>query len=426
MRRRRFPISRRAAVRRAVRIWFIARLDKIGVYFEGVALLFVGGGAVAALWLGLGFLSAAEAATSYVTVIVSAGAVTTIQRVRQRQNRLVWLTLSYLATGDRQALDTMLSNLIAGRLEREHRDSFDVLFGSLSRVLDGDDWEMRRRIAEALPALGVLEPERTLGLFRTLRADWDESRWKDDLRRRAVEALVLQAGSAAEPLIVVYGDQPDQSLSELIAVREDDRVFTAMACVEACAFVHGYQPDRARDIHEQSMAVARRRMRPGEVRALEAVWKIWIDADEQRAIDAVTAAMSDDATDVQIGAARAVHRFADRHPVTFLDVLEDASSPSRHRYVRRVVAREVNVSRLLQLASGGAHAPRAEQLLRRLMGDEDHIIPLTAFDLVETWSRGRGRLLEQITELAIKRGAPADLVKRAERAGHRLREFSGG
>lgn len=425
-RRRRFPISRRAAARRAVRIRLIAVLDRVGPYADGAAFVAVGICVITAAWLVLGILSPADAVTSFTAIVISAGAASMIQRVRRRQNRLVSLTLSYLATGDRQALDTMLASLIAFRLKPQHWNSLDVLFGAFNRVLGSGDWEMRRRIAEALPALGVLDPQRTLSLLRSLRTDWDPSRWKDDLRRRAVEALISQASSATGPLVVVLGDQSDQLLSELIAVREDDRVFTAMACVEACAFMHGYQPDQGVQIYQQSMAVARRRMEHDEVRALETVWEIWTDSDDQRAIDTIRAAMSHGARDAQIAAARAVYRFAERNPVSFLDVLEDASLQSRHHYVRRVVAREVNVSRLLQLASRGAHASRAEQLLKQLMSDSDDIIPLTAFDLVETWGKGRGGLLQQIAELAINRGAPPDLVERAKRAKHRLQELSRG
>lgn len=90
-----------------------------------------------------------------------------------------------------------------------------------------------------------------------MRSDWDPGRWKDDLRRRAVEALIADGDSAAEPLILRFADQRDTSLDDLVAVRDDDRVFTALACVEVIAVLESHQPGCGTGLYEQSMATAR-------------------------------------------------------------------------------------------------------------------------------------------------------------------------
>ena len=426
LRRRRSPVSRRAATRRAVRRTAIALVGKAGPYVDALVLLVVGGAAVAILRAGFGIGSAADIAAWMTSLALSASLIYSIQRVRQRQVRLIALTLSYLASGERDVLDTLLASLIGYRLGRDHWDSARVLFGALSRVLEDDDWEMRRRVSEALPALGALDPARSYDLFKSLRDDWHEERYHDDLRRRALEALILDVGSRAEPLVFIFEDRSDLPFEDLIALRDDDSVFTALACVEACAYLERDRTGRGQELCERSLNAARERMGPDDIRALETAWKIWTGPRDQAEVDAIRAAMSDDSMAVQIAAVRAAHRLADRYPIAFIEILEAASSPERHRYVRRAVAREVNTSVVLDYATKGQHSKRASELLDRLLQDDDDIIPLTVFDQVETWTKGRGRLLARLSDLAIARASPGDLVRRAERAKHRLKAQARG
>ncbi len=75
---------------------------------------------------------------------------------------------------------------------------------------------------------------------------------------------------------------------------------------------------------------------------------------------------------------------------------------------------------ILALATRGQTRRRAQALLEKLLADTDDIIPVTVFDQVETWTEGRGALLDQLADVAIGRGGPTDLVRRAERAKNRI------
>ena len=72
------------------------------------------------------------------------------------------------------------------------------------------DFEMRRRIAEALPALFKIDLKRSKEIIEILRQDWDEG-WKSDNRRRTIEALSYIAKEekdfVRENLQIIHGDE---------------------------------------------------------------------------------------------------------------------------------------------------------------------------------------------------------------------------
>src|SRR5712692_6025579 len=89
---------------------------------------------------------------------------------------------------------------------------------------DGTPWEIRRRIAEALPALCRLDIAGTQRLMEALRTDLDERRGPD-IRRRVVEAL---------PALFAASPQSLPTIVRLLQPRPDDDIYVALATVEAC------------------------------------------------------------------------------------------------------------------------------------------------------------------------------------------------
>lgn len=88
----------------------------------------------------------------------------------------------------------------------------------------GAPWEIRRRVAEALPGLCKFDPQGAEHLMETLRLDVDETRGVD-IRRRVIEALpaLLEASPAFLPTIV-----------QLLRPQEKDDIYVALAAIEVC------------------------------------------------------------------------------------------------------------------------------------------------------------------------------------------------
>ncbi len=114
------------------------------------------------------------------------------------------------------AIDDLLGEILA----REEAHPLDSLFQSLEEAALGDRWEVKRRVAEALPKLVQLQPEATLELASILRQDYHPD-YRADIRRRVIEAV---------PALYIH--LPQETLKLLVS-REKDEVYMAMAAVEA-------------------------------------------------------------------------------------------------------------------------------------------------------------------------------------------------
>lgn len=113
------------------------------------------------------------------------------------------------------AIDDMLGEILA----RGESHPLDILFQSLTDSIQGDRWEVKRRVAEALPKLVQLEPGATLRLAVLLREDYHPD-YRADIRRRVIEAVPA-----------LYDPRPQEAL-QLLASRERDEVYMAIATVE--------------------------------------------------------------------------------------------------------------------------------------------------------------------------------------------------
>jgi len=128
-------------------------------------------------------------------------------------------------TAEEKETDTLLSTILAGEAEP----------GEIARLLSALEsgslpWELRRRMAEALPTLVQLDAETTFRLAAILRDDYDPLRWHTDARRRVVEAV---------PTLYAY--DAEQGLA-LLAPRPQDQVYVHIAIAEALHDIKGIDP----------------------------------------------------------------------------------------------------------------------------------------------------------------------------------------
>lgn len=90
---------------------------------------------------------------------------------------------------------------------------------------EGAPWEIRRRIAEALPGLCRLDVSGAEHLMEALRLDSDDVRGVD-IRRRVIEALpaLFEASRQSLPTII-----------RLLHPRLGDDIYVALATIEVCS-----------------------------------------------------------------------------------------------------------------------------------------------------------------------------------------------
>jgi hypothetical protein len=118
-------------------------------------------------------------------------------------------------TPEEELIDDLLGEILA----RGEAHPLDVLFASLEESARGEQWEVKRRVAEALPRLVQLQPQATQRLAERLRRDYHPD-YRADIRRRVVEAVPALYRSLGRPAL------------SLLAYRDQDEVYTAMAAVE--------------------------------------------------------------------------------------------------------------------------------------------------------------------------------------------------
>ena len=133
-------------------------------------------------------------------------------------------------------LDRLIGNLLTGEISATNYHP-QLVTQTLDMLSKGAPWEIRRRIAEALPSLCRLDVAGALRLMEVLRMDLDEVRGPD-IRRRVIEALPAFFDIAPQSLVAII---------RLLQTQPDDDIYVALAMVETCGDIQV----RARCLLEQ-------------------------------------------------------------------------------------------------------------------------------------------------------------------------------
>ena len=121
------------------------------------------------------------------------------------------------------AIDHLIGNLLSGEMSTTNYQP-QLAIQTLHMLHEGTPWEIRRRIAEALPSLCCLDIAGSEQLMAALRTDFDE-RHGADIRRRIIEALPALFDTRVESLPTIL---------RLLYPRSDDDIYVALAIVETC------------------------------------------------------------------------------------------------------------------------------------------------------------------------------------------------
>ena len=121
------------------------------------------------------------------------------------------------------AIDQLTGNILTGEMSLGHYQP-QLIAQTLDLLREGAPWEIRRRIAEALPGLCQLDVSGAEHLMEVLRLDRDDMRGVD-IRRRVIEALPALVEASPRSLSVAI---------RLLLPQSGDDKFVALATIEAC------------------------------------------------------------------------------------------------------------------------------------------------------------------------------------------------
>jgi transcriptional regulator with XRE-family HTH domain/3-methyladenine DNA glycosylase AlkC len=249
-------------------------------------------------------------------------------------------------------LDDLLGDCIA-----DPSPQGSLPFTVLAAVARSPRWELKRRLAEALPALLEVDVARTVALMETLRVDPPDPEWRADIRRRVIEAL---------PALWLV--RPE-AVAPLLRWQEGDEVYAGLAMLDAL-FEIG-DPALAAQVRADLFAHAR----PRDGRALR-IYAGILDrstTDPDGAFAMVGAHREDEARLIRICVARALHRLLPTRPAETLKLMRsflrrEEGRPVEHQNVRRALARHPT-GLIVLLDSPYDEAVLA--LLETLAADED-------------------------------------------------------
>lgn len=392
--------------------------DRLGAFAESCGVLAVGAVfLLIMMWVGVGGPS--DWASFLAAFVVAAIAVFVLRKAARQQSILIEVTMSYLLHGGKSYLDHLLGKLIAGSWQREQLKPGDALFDVLEEVAHGQDWEMKRRLAEALPALGEVNPQRALGIASTLRDDWD-AKWESDLRRRAVEALFIPAVPGRIPLI---NRVKSEAVKRFLQLRERDQVYTAMAVAEALHDWGTVQPDTVARLKTDLLDFSRNMYPEDESQAIAELLDLLAGLKAASAFDIAQRLENMSGSPnvfVRIAAARNVVRLYERLPDRALELMLKFADPGQHRHVRRPIARELSTEFVIQMIASPARRSKAEVLLLTLITDPDEIIRVAVFDKAEALRQYDKDLFLRMCDFVIQKQTPQTLVARARRLKEEL------
>lgn len=151
--------------------------------------------------------------------------------------RIMGLSVDYMLNKNGVTIDDVLGILISNKIKKRIVEPTRVFFDALLNLCDQGDYEQRRRIAEALPALYRLNKKSTkLLIDKKLRGDYDENRWHDDNRRRTVEALTY------------FPKWENRFVKTCLRIREGDSIYTIIAIVENIIFTNKFKLEEKQDL----------------------------------------------------------------------------------------------------------------------------------------------------------------------------------
>ena len=269
--------------------------------------------------------------------------------------------------------DTDLSDYILGLMISDVWRPEYVNFTLLEELADHGEYELRRRITEALPKLILRNIELSLKLMDNLREDYDEE-WRTDNRRRVIEAI---------PYLIKNGYL---EVEDILRVRDDDEFYVIIAIIEVLDCLKCIDSEKAKRLIELLENQLNDAQKAFVSWLLDLLEKIRLKNNE--AIEMMKAVVytkdftlilpsGDDA--YRICVARNLHKLLKNTPSTVLEMMNVLIKPEEHKNVRRPLVRPVH-DLIEFMIKEWDYKDEVEELILALATDRDEIIPITFSD----------------------------------------------
>jgi transcriptional regulator with XRE-family HTH domain len=326
---------------------------------------------------------------------------------------------SHPLSEEERYLDDLLGDCINRPSERK------MPFTVLASVARSPRWELKRRLAESLPALLTVNADWTVPLMEALRGDPPDPEWRTDIRRRAIEATPS-----------LWRVRPE-AVAPLLHWQEGDEVYAALSTLDALSEIDDARLSET--IRQDLLAHVEEAHRPAV--ALYARLLDLCTSDPEAAIQEILGRREEEERLIRICAARPLPRLLGPRTAETLKMMRyvlrrDKGEPVEHQNVRRAVARDPG--ELIGLLES-AYDEGALSLLRALAADPDvHIrralcdalpeviarSPEVALDLIEAYFLAdRDRYVQERTWGALRQLMGAG-EERAEELCARLIEIA--
>lgn len=324
---------------------------------------------------------------------------------KREQVMVIGFTFKYLLEKEESYMDELLGILIAGKWEKLKIDPIEKFFECIQGICLKSDFEMRRRISEALPALFKIDLEKSKALVENLRRDWNE-KWKSDNRRRTIEAL---------PYIV---SKDKKFVRDNLHIIDGDEIFSIIAMVEV---LDVWREKINKKEAEKLFTELKNEMKEyeygkDEINAISELWDILylIHSDINRAIAKFEELKDTSNIYIQICVARNLKYPCKRFPERTVNLMAYFIEEDRHKNVRRSIAKEDSVECLIILLRDRKLFEKAKKIIWKLTNDEDEIIRLATFDKMEKILEIDNEFGKKILQHIIKNNRHPKLVERAK------------
>jgi ketosteroid isomerase-like protein len=256
-------------------------------------------------------------------------------------------------------------------------------FAVFAAVARSPRWELKRRLAEALPALLAIDATWTVPLMEALRDDPPDPENRTDIRRRVLEALPA-----------LWRIRPG-AVPPLLRWREGDEVYAVLGSLDALAEI------QASDGQAEALAEIRAELleqtesEHQEAARLYAAILERIVTNPDAAIRTIHHYLLDEDRLTRICLARSLQRVLPARPAETLKLMrhflrQENGRPAEHQNVRRAVARHpVGLIELLGEPEGvwRPYEDDALDLLHALAADQDVHIRRALCDVLSSLLR---------------------------------------
>lgn len=342
---------------------------------------------------------------------------------KKQDARIMAFTSQYLLEEDKSRVDDLLDLLITDKWKSYKLDPVQTFFNSLEDLSKNGDVEIRRRIAEALPALFILDVESSKKLFDILRQDYDESFWKSDIRRRATQSLSN----------IIKIDK--EFVLNNLYIRSKDEIYTVIAIMEVLAVIRKDKPKKANKIYNKIRKdMEEYSFGEQEQEAIESLWSFleMVNKVSRKTIVEFERLKETDNLTFAICLARNFRKLCNyprcmEEKFCSSDLSDKILSymvfflnPNNDDNVRRPICRCLDC--LLLIFSQGNHPcyEQAKKLIWGIFTDKDIVIRLSALDKIDNIYDIDRIYCYQILSYLVQNESDTDLLTRNNRLYYRL------